>query len=69
MNYLSDDTITGLGWCWAKACASLDAGLDPRTMDIAELLARAKEDLVQAVDTQGNTDAVDREVPTCMHTL
>lgn len=42
---LSDDVYTAIGWCWAEACASLDRGQDPRTIDCAELLSRAEEDL------------------------
>jgi hypothetical protein len=36
----------GIGWAHADACASLDAGEDPRKTDCAEQLKRAEHDLV-----------------------
>lgn len=35
----------GIGWAHADACATLDAGGDPRKTDCADQLARAERDL------------------------
>lgn len=34
-----------LGWAWAEACARLDAGEDPRTVEMPEVLDRMHEDM------------------------
>jgi hypothetical protein len=37
--------IEALGWMQAECCGALDRGEDPRQMDIADMLARARRDL------------------------
>lgn len=41
-----------LGWTWAMACALLDRDIDPRTVEVPDVLALAKEELTKGPDDE-----------------
>ena len=46
---VNDARIEAIGWTWAEACATLDAGDDPRKIECSGLIDRAKTDLTVSV--------------------
>ena len=42
----------GIGWAFAKACALLDEGKDPRQFDMANLLPEAEADFKRPPETE-----------------
>ena len=44
-HYIERVRHISIGWMQADACTALDRGLDPRTMDVPGVIARARIDL------------------------
>lgn len=44
-HYIERVRIEAIGWMHADACVTLDRGNDPRTVEVPEILERAKKDL------------------------
>ena len=44
-HYIEGVRAEAIGWTHAEACTTLDAGDDPRLLNVPEMYARAKKDL------------------------